>query len=292
MADRYNDWERRRWRDVDDDSDLYYRGGRGRDFESLRNEYYGTGYQGGRRPQRFDRRGSDNYGEEFERPDYARSNRPDRYGRHDYGRGPSEELADRGDYARGDYGYRRTEGDYTRDFGWRGQRDEWRPTLPPAYRQRRGGRYRREERSDWSPRRGPTQRDLSRNDWYQGDWRRGEDYGTEQPRPADSFSDYWLTPGPHTGRGPRDYQRSNERIVEDVCERITHHGYLDASDIEVEADEGIVRLKGMVDSRRAKRLAEDTAETVMGVWDVDNRLQIRRDNGQEQQEEQMEMTER
>src|SRR5207248_398600 len=39
--------------------------------------------------------------------------------------------------------------------------------------------------------------------------------------------------GPHAGRGPRGYQRSDERIREDVCERMCQSGDLDASDIEV-----------------------------------------------------------
>src|SRR5882672_12103971 len=36
-------------------------------------------------------------------------------------------------------------------------------------------------------------------------------------------------PGPYVGYGPRGYQRTDERIHEDVCERLTAHGALDAS---------------------------------------------------------------
>jgi hypothetical protein len=32
----------------------------------------------------------------------------------------------------------------------------------------------------------------------------------------------WRRQGQHTGRGPKNYQRSNERITEDVHERLTH----------------------------------------------------------------------
>src|SRR5437762_1916123 len=39
--------------------------------------------------------------------------------------------------------------------------------------------------------------------------------------------------GPYAGRGPRGYQRSDERIREDVCERMSDCGELDATDIEV-----------------------------------------------------------
>ena len=86
-------------------------------------------------------------------------------------------------------------------------------------------------------------------------------------------------PGPYRGRGPRGYTRSDERIYEDVCERMTRHGQLDASDIEVQVQNGEVTLTGAVQDRRAKRLAEDIADSVSGVQDVSNRLQIRERTG-------------
>jgi hypothetical protein len=81
-------------------------------------------------------------------------------------------------------------------------------------------------------------------------------------------------PGPFSGRGPRGYVRSDERIHEDVCERMTRHGHLDASNIEVEVKNGEVYLTGDVTSRKAKRLAEDISDSVSGVKDVHNNLQI------------------
>ena len=39
--------------------------------------------------------------------------------------------------------------------------------------------------------------------------------------------------GPHRGLGPQNYQRSDERIHEDVCEQLLEDGYLDASNIRV-----------------------------------------------------------
>jgi hypothetical protein len=85
----------------------------------------------------------------------------------------------------------------------------------------------------------------------------------------------WAVPGPFTGRGPEGYERSGEIIREDVCERLTRHGRLDASGIRVTVEQGEVVLEGTVDSRAAKRMAEDTAESVAGVRDVHNRLRIR-----------------
>ncbi len=39
--------------------------------------------------------------------------------------------------------------------------------------------------------------------------------------------------GPHAGRGPKGYRRSDDRIREDVNERLTEHPQIDATEIEV-----------------------------------------------------------
>jgi osmotically-inducible protein OsmY len=79
----------------------------------------------------------------------------------------------------------------------------------------------------------------------------------------------------HRGRGPRGYRRSDARILEDVNERLTDDPRLDASGLEVTVDGGEVTLSGTVDSREAKRRAEDIAESVSGVAYVVNRLRPR-----------------
>lgn len=84
----------------------------------------------------------------------------------------------------------------------------------------------------------------------------------------------WHVPGPFAGKGPRGYRRSDERIMEDVCERLTQHGQIDASDIEVEVHNGEVTLKGTVRDRRMKRMADDIADSVFGVNDVHNQLHL------------------
>jgi hypothetical protein len=80
--------------------------------------------------------------------------------------------------------------------------------------------------------------------------------------------------GPFVGRGPKGYQRSDERIREDVCERLTQHGDIDASEIEVRVENGEVTLTGTVDDRQSKRLAEDIVDAVPGVKQVQNQLRI------------------
>lgn len=80
--------------------------------------------------------------------------------------------------------------------------------------------------------------------------------------------------GPHAGRGPRGYTRSDERIREDVCDRLCEHGFVDASDIEVRVTAGEVTLQGTVRERHQKRIAEDVTEQVTGVREVHNELRL------------------
>jgi len=76
------------------------------------------------------------------------------------------------------------------------------------------------------------------------------------------------------GRGPKGYVRRDERIWEEVNERLEEDGEIDATDVLVQVDNGEVTLEGAVDDRRAKRLAEDLAESVRGVRAVHNRLRV------------------
>jgi hypothetical protein len=80
----------------------------------------------------------------------------------------------------------------------------------------------------------------------------------------------------YRGYGPRGYVRSDRRIEEDVHERLTEHPDLDASEIGVRVEKGEVTLDGTVDSRGARRLAEDIVDQVSGVSYIQNNLRVRR----------------
>jgi len=77
-----------------------------------------------------------------------------------------------------------------------------------------------------------------------------------------------------TGRGPKGWKRSDDRIREDVCERLTADWHIDASEIEVTVNNGEVTLAGTVHTRDDKRHAEDLSERVNGVRDVRNNLRV------------------
>lgn len=83
--------------------------------------------------------------------------------------------------------------------------------------------------------------------------------------------------GTYYGRGPSGYTRSDERIREDVCDRLTDDPHVDASAIEVAVEAGLVTLQGQVPDRQMKHRAEDCAEHVSGVKDVENRLRVARE---------------
>lgn len=80
----------------------------------------------------------------------------------------------------------------------------------------------------------------------------------------------------HAGKGPKGYVRSDERIREDICDRLSDDDEIDASEITVTVTKGEVRLEGSVADRYAKHRAEDIAESVSGVRDVSNHLRARK----------------
>lgn len=93
---------------------------------------------------------------------------------------------------------------------------------------------------------------------------RGWNIGSDSDRPS------------YRGRGPKNYQRPDDRIREEVCERLMLDHDVDASDIEVTVRDGVIVLDGSVHERHAKRIAEDICDSVRGVKDVQNNLRVNR----------------
>lgn len=82
--------------------------------------------------------------------------------------------------------------------------------------------------------------------------------------------------GMRQGRGSRHYQRSDSRIQEDVYETLERQHDVDASDVQVQVQNGEVTLSGEVEDRRSKRRIEEIVEHCAGVRDVHNNLKARR----------------
>ena len=81
--------------------------------------------------------------------------------------------------------------------------------------------------------------------------------------------------GQHRGKGPKNYQRSDERVKEMLCERLHDDPEIDASEVTVNVQGGKITLEGTVDSRRTKNAIEDVAEQI-GSQDVQNNLRVQK----------------
>jgi osmotically-inducible protein OsmY len=255
------DDERGRWRSEREPRD-YERGGRG--FSSgfgSEGRGFGSGY--GREGRSFgaggygegDRFGGSRSGADYGRG-YGRESRRSGYGgsssdRDEYGRGGGYSGGFAGGFGRDEYG----RGDFERG--------------PGSWSEDRSGDYRREGFG------------RSSRDWNPGDYgRRGEERGVWN-RASDEVSSWFGDEDAERrrredmrGRGPKNYTRSDDRIREDVNDRLSDDPFVDASEVEVQVSGCEVTLSGTVDSREAKRLAEDIAERVSGVKHVQNNLRV------------------
>lgn len=173
-------------------------------------------------------------------------------------RGPYGGHGGRGrDYGREENRYGRSEGRYGEDR---------RSATEMAF-----GRSEPEER-DYRP--GDFGRNYDRD--HRGFLERAGDeiaswFGDDDADPGRGAEGY----GDHRGRGPKSYQRSDDRIRDDVNDRLTDDPRLDASDIEVAVEAREITLTGTVGSRQDKRRAEDIADSVSGVTHVQNNLRVR-----------------
>ncbi|CAG9186407.1 BON domain-containing protein [Cupriavidus pampae] len=76
-------------------------------------------------------------------------------------------------------------------------------------------------------------------------------------------------------RMPKNYVRTDERVLGDVCERLAMHPEIDVSDVTVHIEAGVIRLGGTVEDRYERRLVEEITEGVMGVRDIENGVRVR-----------------
>lgn len=74
--------------------------------------------------------------------------------------------------------------------------------------------------------------------------------------------------------GPKGYQRSDERLREDISERLMQAHYIDSSDVTVTVSGAKVVLEGTVPDRRMKHAIEDLADACPGVQDIENRIRV------------------
>jgi osmotically-inducible protein OsmY len=78
----------------------------------------------------------------------------------------------------------------------------------------------------------------------------------------------------YRGVGPANYTRPDERIREDLNERLTEAHDLDASGLSVEVEDGVATLSGRVPQRWMKHRAEDIADGCTGVKEIRNHIVV------------------
>lgn len=181
----------------------------------------------------------------------------------------------RADYGRdnGSPGFRREYEAYQRDVG-APNRAYGRSTDFGAGRYGAAGGYGGYgERSHGYPR---DRRDYSARNFHGGEERGWLDRAGDEVRSwfGDEDAERRREMDQYRGHGPKGYRRSDERIREDVCDRLCDDPYLDASDIEVDVRAGEIILSGHVRARMDKRRAEDCAEDISGVRHVQNNLRV------------------
>jgi osmotically-inducible protein OsmY len=278
--------EERRWREQRDDDSRDWRGA-GDDWRRSEQSRGGRGESGFGGSDDW-RRGERDFGrQEWNRGDFGSGN----YGRGDFGR---EDWRSGGGYGYGGTGY--GGGSTGRDYGF--SRDDY-----PSSRSSYGGRSGGFDEAGWGSGSGSSfyDRDFSGRGSFSGEsrssgsgWRdrssgsgwRDEGRDRNQRGFLDRASDEvasWFgdreaerrREQDHSGRGPKGYSRSDDRIREDINDRLTDDPFVDAMDIEVTVSGAEATLTGFVPSRDQRRRAEDIVERISGVTHVQNNIRVR-----------------
>lgn len=244
----------------------------------------------------------------------------DRHAQEDRFRRGFDEPGRRGDYSAGDRdrpgqgrGHREAYGDYDRSFEHdrgatraygaaygidedryqEGRYDEG-GRSDPRYGGRWGGGPAEEPGAQYYSGRYDHSDPHAREQGYSGEQQRRQAYGgghdrTWMERTGERVAAWFgggeverSHGGGHRGRGPKNYTRSDDRIREDINDRLTDDAWLDASEIEVQVAQCEVTLSGTVTRREDRRRAEDLAERVSGVRHVQNDIRVEPTGGQDQ----------
>ena len=129
--------------------------------------------------------------------------------------------------------------------------------------------------------------------WTDPDGGGRDQWREREPVDLDETAEGQRELGPRTGiwnniatklglrKGPKNYQRSDERIREDICERLME-AWMDAEHVEVQVKDGEVTLLGSVRTRDEKHAIENLSAAVLGVKDVHNHLRLERGGAREE----------
>lgn len=209
-------------------------------------------FRGGRQDDDHDRRGMG--GSRYSESQYGTS--PGRRGFGGPGYGPSRESYGRGRYGSG------VDARYGEERGF-GEGPFEDMTEPPGYFGT--GNY---GDGGASPTGGFDQRTRRRNYGSLGQDTFSSDFSPARQWRADSQRRYRT--------GPKGYTRSDERLREDICERLMLADSVDPTEVSVTVKEGKVVLEGSVPNRGMKHTIEDLVDAAPGVQDIENRIRVER----------------
>lgn len=85
---------------------------------------------------------------------------------------------------------------------------------------------------------------------------------------------YAPAPGPHAGKGPKGYRRSDGRILADICDRLLADCDVDASEVVVTVADGAVTFEGTVLDHGTRHLVECIGTECLGVRNVHSNLRV------------------
>ena len=215
--------------------------------------------------------------------------RPDEHNRGGYGQGygGNRDHYNRGGWGSGDYNTHRTSqwgggNDYNRggygsnDYNYNNRdydRGNWGTSGNSWAGNNWGTSYGDYNRGAWGS--NDYNRDHNNRGWFGGggsDWNRGSQAtgGRDDRGFFEKIGDALGL----SGKGPKNFKRNDDRIREDVCRYLTDDHRVDATEVDVDVREGEITLRGTVDDRRQKRIAEELCESVWGVKDVKNELRV------------------
>jgi BON domain len=255
-----------RWDESENDEGRFGRENQDRGYSGDYGSDYAS-YEGEQRSREYQQRGRGGYGGQagygsssYSRPQYGResgSSGTSNYGRSDYaGQSSGGQWYGNQGYGRGsqDFGSRQRYGNQGY-FGTEGASNYG------------TGRYEEDESRNWRGYGGSSGSGSgfgSAREWYEP-YGEGQQYGGGRQYGG----------GQHRGKGPKGYQRSDDRIKEMICERLREDPEIDPSDVTVNVSMGKATLDGSVDSRRTKNAIEDVVEQL--VTDVQNNLRVSRE---------------
>jgi hypothetical protein len=115
---------------------------------------------------------------------------------------------------------------------------------------------------------------MTASDYERSAGGRGEDFGADDRTWVDVCADDECSGRRHAGRGPKSWSRDDQQLYVEVCERLLNDRLIDARGIEVEVDNGVVRLRGQAAGSSDPALISRLVRETPGVKGLDMNVTV------------------